>query len=137
MREFASHTLLGAAVVGLFLTISASAQNKGKTDSCDEGVSGRIEGLVRDIACPIQNHQSTSRDFNLQCALDCAKQGSPLIILTDDGKIYIPTSQQMPDKSERAKLLPLVGKRVKATGLVCERNGTPSISIANLVVLDK
>jgi hypothetical protein len=127
-------TIVGA--ISLALAWGILAQNKGQSD-VDEGTKQTVEGLVRDIACPIQNHKSTSRDFNLQCALDCARQGSPLIILTDDGTIYIPTSEQMPDKSERAKLLPLVGKRVKATGLVYERNGTHSISIVDLIVVDK
>jgi hypothetical protein len=128
--------LTAVAALILVLTLGSLAQNKGDSDA-DEGTKQTVEGLVRDIACPIQNHKSTSQDFNLQCALDCAKQGSPLIILTDDGTIYIPTSQQMPDKSVRAKLLPLVGKRVKATGLVYERNGTHSISIVDMVVVDK
>lgn len=104
------------AAISLMLAWGILAQNKGDSD-VDEGTKQTVEGLVRDIACPIQNHKSTSRDFNLQCALDCAKRGSPLIILSDDGMIYIPTSQQMPDKGVRARLLPLVGKRVKAPGL--------------------
>lgn len=125
-----------AAAISLVLAWGILAQNTGDSD-VDEGTKQTVEGLVRDIACPIQNHKSTSRDFNLQCALDCAKRGSPLIILSDNGMIYIPISQQMPDKGVRARLLPLVGKRVKATGLVYERNGTHSISIADLTVLDK
>ena len=52
------------------------------------------------------------RDFNRQCALDCTKQGSPLVVLTDRGTIYVPTSQEMPDRSVRKQLLPFVGKRV-------------------------
>lgn len=131
-----AYGLTALAAMILFLTLRSPAQNKRDSDA-DEGTKQTVEGLVRDIACPIQNHKSTSRDFNLQCALDCAKQGSPLIILTDDGTIYIPTSQEMPDKSVRAKLLPLVGKRVRATGLVYERNGTHSISIADLAILDR
>jgi len=102
-----------------------------------DGKTGTKVCLVRDIACPIQNHKSTSRDFNLTCALDCAKPGSPLIILTDAGTIYIPTSREMPDKGIRARLLPLIGKRVKASRLVYERNGTHSISISDLEVADR
>lgn len=132
MRQFASHTLLAAAVVGLFLTISTSAQNKGKTDSGDEGVSGTIEGLVRDISCPIQNKAATATKFNLACALQCAKQGSPLIILTKDGAIYTPISDSMPDKDQRQRLMPFVGKYVKATGQLFERGGAHAIAIKEI-----
>ena len=114
-----------------FLMIPGSMpQDQGtKADDADEGVKQTIEGLVRDIACPIQNHKSTSRDFNLQCALDCTRRGSPLIVLTDSGTIYVPTSAVMPDRNVRGRLLPFVGKRVKMTGLVYERRGSHSISV--------
>lgn len=92
----------------------------------------QIEGLVRDVACPIQNHESTATNFNLQCALDCAKKGSPLIILTKSGEVYFPMSSQMPDTNQRAKLVPYVGKFVRATGQVYELNGTRTIAITSI-----
>lgn len=91
-----------------------------------------IEGLVRDVACPMQNHASTATDFNLQCALACVRSGSPLIILTKAGDIYFPITDQMPDVSQRQKLMPFVGKYVRASGEVFERNGTRAIAIANI-----
>lgn len=91
-----------------------------------------VEGLVRDVACPIQNHESTATNFSLDCALACARSGSPLIILTKTGTIYFPISDQMPDPSQREKLLPFVGKYVSATGHVYERNGTRTIAITSI-----
>jgi hypothetical protein len=91
-----------------------------------------VQGLVRDVACPIQNHKSTATDFNLDCALACARSGSPLIILTRTGDIYFPISDQMPDPDQRAKLMPFVGKFVAATGTVYTRNGTRTIVIQNI-----
>lgn len=91
-----------------------------------------IEGLVRDVACPIQNHKSTATDFNLQCALACARSGSPLIILTKAGDIYFPITDKMPDPSQRQKLMPFVGKYVRASGQVFERNGTRAIAITEI-----
>jgi quercetin dioxygenase-like cupin family protein len=123
-----------ALVLALSFVIAPMSvgQDKSGDDGSDEGVKTTIEGLVRDIACPIQNHKSTARDFNLKCALDCAKRGSPLAVLTDSGDLYLPTSQQMPDRSVRAQLLPFVGKRVKITGRAYERNGTRSISVERI-----
>jgi hypothetical protein len=132
MKHFASHILLTAAVAGLLLTMSAAGQNKGKADSGDEAASGTIEGLVRDISCPIQNKTATATRFNLACALECAKEGSPLIILTKDGAIYTPISDSMPDKDQRERLMPFVGKYVKATGQLFEREGTHAIAIKEI-----
>jgi hypothetical protein len=115
------------------LTVLASGQNKGKADSSDEGVSGAIEGLIRDISCPIQNKAATATTFNLACALECAKGGSPLIILTKDGAIYTPISDSMPDKDQRERLTPFVGKYVKATGQLFEREGTHAIAIKTIM----
>lgn len=91
-----------------------------------------VEGLVRDVACPIQNHASTATNFSLDCALACAKSGSPLIILTKGGDIYFPISDKMPDPSQRHLLMPFIGKYVHASGEVFERNGTRAIAIKEI-----
>jgi hypothetical protein len=91
-----------------------------------------VEGLVRDISCPIQNREATATTFNLQCALECVKQGSPLIILSKGGVIYVPISDSMPDQDQRARLMPFVGKYVKVTGKAYERNGTHAIAISQI-----
>lgn len=91
-----------------------------------------IEGLVRDIACPIQNLEAKATEFNLQCALECARHGSPLIIQTADGDLYIPISDAMPDTDQHEKLMPFVGKYVRASGTVFERKGTRAIVISEI-----
>ncbi|MGA7625389.1 MAG: hypothetical protein WB630_00830 [Candidatus Acidiferrales bacterium] len=91
-----------------------------------------IEGTIRDISCPIQNHKSTATDFNLECAVACAKQGSPLIILTKTGDVYIPISTSTPDVDQRQRLMPFVGKFVKVTGTVYELSGTRAIAMKTI-----
>jgi hypothetical protein len=91
-----------------------------------------IQGLIRDIACPIQNKKASARVFNLKCAVDCAKLGSPLILLTDNGTIYNPISSSMPDEDQRARLMPFVGKYVQVRGQVYERRGTHAIVILDI-----
>jgi hypothetical protein len=91
-----------------------------------------IEGLVRDIACPIQNIEAKATEFNLQCALECARHGSPLVIQTKDGELYIPISGSMPDEGQHEKLMPFVGKYVRARGSVFERKGTRAIVISEI-----
>lgn len=94
-----------------------------------------IEGLVRDIACPIENSAATATNFNLQCALDCAKRGSPLIILTKAGRMYFPISSSMPDVDQHQKLMPYIGKYVQVTGTLYERGGTRAIAISQIKIL--
>ena len=91
-----------------------------------------IRGLVRDIACAVQNPKAESRDFSLQCAEACALAGSPLIVQTDDGKLYIPISNSVPDKDQRPRLMPFVGKYVEVLGRVFERQGTRAITVESI-----
>lgn len=101
-------------------------------DSVNALTNQTISGLVRDIACPIQNKQSTARRFNRDCALACARQGSPLAVLTDDGTMYLPISASMPDTDQRARLMPFVGKYVRVVGDVYDRNGSHAIVIKQI-----
>jgi hypothetical protein len=91
-----------------------------------------IEGAVRDVACPVQNPDGSATSFSLKCTLDCVKHGSPIIILTKTGLIYFPISADMPDSSQRVKMMPFVGKYVQATGAVFDRNGTRAIAITQI-----
>jgi hypothetical protein len=109
--------------------LSANAQSSGDTSTPPPTT---IEGLVRDVACPIQNKEATATKFNLKCARDCARLGSPLIILTQDGTLYTPISESMPDHDQRQRLLPFLGKYVRVTGEVYERSGTRAIAIKDI-----
>ena len=91
-----------------------------------------IEGLVRDIACPIQNLDNHPTSMGSKCVRDCVKGGSPLVILTKDDKLYLPISAKMPDIDQRQILMPFVGKYVRATGIVFERSGTRAIVITEI-----
>jgi len=59
----------------------------------------------------------------------CARGGSPLAILTEGGELYVSISDQMPDVDQRQKLIPLLGKCVRASGVVNEGQGTRTIMI--------
>jgi hypothetical protein len=91
-----------------------------------------IEGLVRDMACPIQNLNGNATSLSLECARACVRAGSPIAILTRDGDLYQPISDKMPDHSQMKKLMPFVGKYVRVNGVAFERNGTRAIVIAEI-----
>jgi len=91
-----------------------------------------IEGLVRDVACPIQNLDNHATSMGAKCVRDCVKGGSPLVILTKDDRLYFPISAKMPDTDQRQVLMPFVGKYVRASGIVFERTGTHAIVIREI-----
>jgi DNA/RNA endonuclease YhcR with UshA esterase domain len=140
------HTFATVAVVAVvvFLGVWAtpltakSAQSAGVASATNSSPSGddlpvppivSIRGLVRDIACAVQNPKAEAREFNLQCAKACALAGSPLIVQTDDGTLYIPISNTIPDTDQRPRLMPFVGKYVEVRGRVYERRGTRAITL--------
>lgn len=125
-------TISTILLVSVSLATESLSQDKTSPRAVPNGYKATIEGLVRDVACPIQNHQSTSANFNMACALACAKSGSPLVILTKEGDMYLPISDQMPDPSQREKMMPFVGKQVRATGTVYRRNGARTIVISDI-----
>lgn len=132
-----SRNLFAVALACLSTTLTAPSapaapRNLIAADTPDAGVSMTIEGLVRDVACPMQNHHSTATHFNLKCAQACIQNGSPLILLTKTDEIYFPMTGQMPDRSTREQLIPYVGKFVRVTGTVYRRNGTRTIVIRNI-----
>ncbi len=131
MQALARCLLLGLAA-SIIMVGAAIAATPHATDTDKPLTNQTIRGLVRDIACPLQNHESTARRFNRECALQCARRGSPLAILTDEGTMYIPISEGMPDTDQRPKLMPFVGKYVSVRGEVYERKGLHSIVIKEI-----
>ncbi|MGB6876060.1 MAG: hypothetical protein WBD87_08495 [Candidatus Acidiferrales bacterium] len=130
MKYLAHLKLFFVVAVSAALILPVLAQDNQNAGSPEQKTT--VEGLVRDIACPIQNHAATATKFNLQCALECAKKGSPLVIMTNSGDMYLPMSASMPDTDQRQRLVPFVGKYVRATGTVYTRNGTRTIVISEI-----
>jgi len=89
------------------------------------GTQATLTGWVLDSACAYT--KGLSKPISEQCAVACAKKGSPLVILTDDGSIYLPIAEQMPAVGQNERLLPFAGKRVSASGKVFERSGSKAI----------
>ena len=119
-------------LVGL---ISASVFSQTTTDSPQPPAHEHtvvIEGLVRDVACPIQNLEATATRLSMKCLRACAKAGSPIVILTNEGDIFTPISDKMPDTGQRQMLMPWLGKYVRASGMVYERKGTHAIAISKI-----
>jgi len=89
-----------------------------------------VTGWVVDSACAYT--KGIDKPISASCAKACAAKGSPLVILKDDGTIFLPVSDQMPAESQNAKLLPFAGQRVTVTGKTYERAGSHAVVIATI-----
>jgi hypothetical protein len=111
-----------AALCGLALCLNAGPANKGELKT--------VTGWVLDSACAFT--KGLAKPISRDCALACAKNGSPLVILQDDGSIFWPIDESMPAVSQNARLTKYAGQRVTATGKVFTRGGSTAIVIETL-----
>ena len=123
--------LRGSILSALALTIISVgvALQNGRAQAAEE--TKLVTGLVRDIACPLQNTKSTTTSYSKDCIIQCARAGSPLGILTTDGTTYLPVTTTMPDMGQE-QLKPYIGEMVEAKGKVFERNGGHAIEIKEI-----
>ncbi len=89
-----------------------------------------VEGYVLDSACAFT--KNLKKPISADCATACAKAGSPLVILTDDGTIYWPIVKETPSSGQNGRLLPFAGQRVVAKGEVFERGGSRALAIETI-----
>ncbi len=89
-----------------------------------------VKGYVLDSACAFT--KSLSKPVSKQCAISCAKAGSSLVILADDGTIYWPIAGTTPASGQNPKLLPFAGDKVTATGRIYKRDGSKAIVIERI-----
>jgi len=89
-----------------------------------------VKGYVLDSACAFT--KGLDKPISAGCATACAKAGSPLVILTDDGTIYWPIADTTPSSGQNEKLLPFAGQKVTASGKSYERNGSRALVIEKI-----
>ena len=57
-----------------------------------------VKGYVLDSACAFT--KNLEKPISKQCAISCAKAGSPLVILAEDGTIYWPIADTTPSSGQ-------------------------------------
>lgn len=92
--------------------------------------STTINGYVIDSACLFL--KTLDKPISKQCATDCAKAGSPLVILADDGTVYLPISSDMPATGQNERLIPFAGEKITVRGTVFERGGSRALVIEEI-----
>ncbi len=96
----------------------------------DSAKSVTVKGYVLDSACAFT--KGLKKPISAECAVACAKAGSPLVILAPSGTIYWPIADSTPSSSQNDKLLPFAGKQVTVSGKVFERGGSKAIVISKI-----
>lgn len=114
------HVVLAVLLASL-VTLSAPA---------GEGKSVKVEGWVIDSSCAYT--KNLDKPISESCAKKCAEGGSPLVILTDNGTVYLPISGTIPATAENQKLMAFAGQRVKVEGAVHERTGSKAMVVSKI-----
>jgi len=96
----------------------------------DTGKPTTVRGYVLDSACAFT--KGLKKPISAECANACAKAGSPLVILTESGKIYWPIADTTPSSGQNDRLLPFAGQKVTARGKVFERGGSTAVVIEKI-----
>ncbi|MGO9650218.1 MAG: hypothetical protein ACLPOO_19470 [Terriglobales bacterium] len=127
--------ILALSVLGVSGHGQTSSQDQGADLKPNQSVKLTFHGYVRDLACLMKFNEALKPSND--CALMCARAGSPLVIVTKEGVIYTPISDSIPDTSEREKLMPLVGSYVEVTGEMYQRSGIKAIVIRQIKKTDE
>jgi hypothetical protein len=95
--------------------------------AADNGTDIKISGWVIDSACAYT--KGLDKPIGVACAKACAKNGSPLVILRDDGTIFLPIDSKTPSSAQNSKLMPFAGEHVTVTGKDYARNASHALVI--------
>lgn len=115
-------TTLVMVTACMFATLVAAGSDAGKTVS--------VNGYVLDSACAFT--KGLKKPISAECAQACARAGSPLVILADNGTIYWPIADTTPSSGQNEKLMPFAGQRVTASGKTYARGGSTAIVIEKI-----
>jgi hypothetical protein len=89
-----------------------------------------VKGYVLDSSCAFV--KDLKKPVSRECALQCAKAGSQLVILADDGTIYWPISDSLPATGQNQRLMEFAGQKVTAKGKMFEKGGSRAIVIEHI-----
>lgn len=119
------------AMLGITAPVAGQAA-AGGMGPAPVGKQATITGTVIDISCKFG--QGLSGESHRMCTQVCGDNGLPLAILGSDGKLYIPTTADMPGSGQNDKLKPFAEQEVRVTGKVFTASGAQAIQIASIAV---
>ncbi|MGQ0538806.1 MAG: hypothetical protein ACT4R6_07670 [Gemmatimonadaceae bacterium] len=120
---------LGTIVLALLVPATARAQGAQQMKA-PPSREATVTGTVVDVSCKFG--QGLTGAEHRMCAQVCGDKSIPLAILGSDGKLYIPTSNQMPGDPQNNRLREFAEQRVTVKGKVFEAGGAHAIQIASI-----
>src|SRR5262245_25627221 len=99
-----------------------------------------VKGKIVDVGCYKMDKTNTGNTHKMptemtDCATACAKEGKPMAILTEDGKVYELAGGLAADNN--AKIVPHISHTVEVTGDVTEKDGKTTISADALKMISR
>ena len=108
MRTTCITAVLALSIFGGPLHGQTTPQSQVTDLKPNQSVKTTFHGYVRDLACLMKFNEALKPTND--CAAMCARAGSPLVIVTKNGAIYVPMSASIPDTSRPRKTDALRGK---------------------------
>jgi hypothetical protein len=97
-----------------------------------------VRGILVDSSCYSKDKTLTAnahKGMSETCAQDCAKKGSPVALVTPDGKVYMVSGDVAANTN--AKLIPHMSHVMELTGDVSESDGKTTIAATDLKMISK
>lgn len=119
--------LIAWAAVGLFVGM-AHAEEGLKHGHKEAGKTGSqtIQGEVLDMVC-FMSHEGRGPKHK-SCALKCVKEGAPMGIITEDGKVYL-LLEDHESKKPYEQIKDWAGSQATVKGDLYQRGGVQSIVV--------
>jgi hypothetical protein len=128
-----AHIWKKVAWVGAALWLSLVVNLASGAGQAQGGKNVTLKGYVIDSACTFKNH--LKKPISTDCAEKCARAGSPLVLQTEDGSIYLPISSEMPAEGQNDRLIKYAGQMVTVTGTTYTQGGSRAIVIEKIEVV--
>ena len=123
--------------VGLLYAQDKPATEKaGKPKVMQKSKETTISGEVVDVSCYLAHGNKGMGEDHKSCGEACAKTGSPLGILTKNGKLYVSVLPDDHSAGPNAKLIDHVAHQVKATGVVRSKGGVNGFMITKVEMVE-
>jgi hypothetical protein len=122
--------ILTIGTLALGLSLAGARTAAAQAMQHPTGTTRTISGTVVDVSCKFG--QGLSGDAHRMCAQICAGKGIPLALSGSDGKLYLPTSPNMPGDGQNDKFKDFAEQQVTVTGTVFDAGGANVIQIATV-----
>ena len=120
-----------AGIVALVVAVGLSANEHDKQMAAPATKATEVKGQLIDLACFLKH--DGKGEGHKSCAQECASNGLPVGILTDDGKIYQGMGKGHEDlKTVNQPLIKYMETKVIAVGEVFEKQGERVIVIEKI-----